>query len=566
MISFSREKFRSLSLFTASALMLTIIQVPHNAHFLAWISLVPFIIAADPDRKRLPLIVLSFVVSSAYWLCNLWWIGLVTVPGYIAFCVYLGLYWPILVIGVRYFRAKSIPLFLAVPLLFLGAEAWQGILITGFKWRLLAHSQYANTTIIQIADIFGATGVSLIIAMVNGLVAGLIIGWRGKKLLSKTNVFATAIVGCILIATVFYGRYRIGQTDECTEAGPIAGSVQPNIPSYIKELASNGEMILEDLIEKSDKCFAAGAEFTAWPETIVLATMNEDYVRLLTANRPVNIPNKFDKLISEHVKDKGYVLFGGHAAELSIPEYIITDRYNSAFLYRPDGKQDPARFDKMHLVPFGEFIPLRESVPFIYRLFKYFSPYDYDYSLTAGTEFTVFNIKTDVSDYSFGCLICYEDTNPGITKKMVVEKNDNKKVDWLVNISNDGWYVKFNKDTGEVIPSGELSQRTAISVFRAVENRISILRSVNTGVSCIIDPVGKIRDGFIDGDLPVKAMDRVGVEGWFVDRIKIDKRVTFFSKHAQWLDLFFSAGFVCVIIIISMESLLKGRGTKRKES
>jgi apolipoprotein N-acyltransferase len=149
---------------------------------------------------------------------------------------------------------------------------------------------------------------------------------------------------------------------------------------------------------------------------------------------------------------------------------------------------------------------------------------------------------------------------------MVVDDAGKRKVDWLVNISNDGWYVKFDKDTGEVIPSGELSQRTAISVFRAVENRISILRSVNTGVSCIIDPVGNIRDGFIDGDLPVKAMDRVGVEGWFVDKIKIDKRVTFFGKHRQWLDLFFSAGFVCVIIIMSIESVLKRRGIRRKES
>ena len=109
-----------------------------------------------------------------------------------------------------------------------------------------------------------------------------------------------------------------------------------------------------------------------------------------------------------------------------------------------------------------------------------------------------------------------------------------KKVDWLVNISNDGWYVRY-KD-GQVIPGGELSQRTAISVFRAVENRIAIFRSVNTGISCSIDTVGRIQDGYIAGNLPRGAMEREAVEGWFVDRVFVDKRVTMFSKWGKWLD------------------------------
>ena len=118
---------------------------------------------------------------------------------------------------------------------------------------------------------------------------------------------------------------------------------------------------------------------------------------------------------------------------------------------------------------------------------------------------------------------------------MVVE-NGEKKVAWLVNISNDGWYVRYDEKNERVIPSGELSQRTAISVFRAVENRVSIVRSVNTGISCIIDPIGRMHEGFIAGDLPARVMDRSAVEGWFVDRVLVDKRVTVFSRCGKWLD------------------------------
>jgi len=99
------------------------------------------------------------------------------------------------------------------------------------------------------------------------------------------------------------------------------------------------------------------------------------------------------------------------------------------------------------------------------------------------------------------------------------------------------------------LPSVELAQRTAISVFRAVENRISIIRSVNTGISCLIDSLGGIQDGFAAGNLPQKAMDRQGVEGWFVDKIKIDDRVTFFSRYGQWLDV--CCGGLIIIVLLA---------------
>ena len=263
-------------------------------------------------------------------------------------------------------------------------------------------------------------------------------------------------------------------------------------------------------------------------------------------------------MISEHTKERAYVLLGAHAVNIGLQqdEYVVTDRFNSAFLYRPDGEQDPKRYDKIHLVPFGEYIPLRDSIPFIADLVVKLSPYDYDYHLTHGAEYTIFEMADGQDTYGFGVLICYEDTDPAVTRKMVVGAGGAKRADWLVNISNDGWYVRY-KD-GKVLPSTELGQRTAISVFRAVENRISILRSVNTGVSCIIDSVGRIKDDYLAGDLPKKAMARQGVAGWFVDQIATDERVTFFSQHRQWLDFSCAIGWP-VVIMFTLSRIVKER-------
>ena len=234
-----------------------------------------------------------------------------------------------------------------------------------------------------------------------------------------------------------------------------------------------------------------------------------------------------------------YVLFGASSVNTRLEN---VDLYNSAFLYRPDGQADPKRYDKIHLVPFGEYIPFKKSVPWLYKMILFLSPYDYDYNLTAGTKYTKFEVDIDETTWRFGTLICYEDTDPTVTRKHILDENGNKKCDWLVNISNDGWYVRF-KDN-RVLPMAELSQRTAISVFRCVENRISIVRSVNTGISCLIEPTGAIRNDYKDGSLPKDAMARQGVDGWFVDTVPIDSRVTVFSRRGRWLDILMAISWI----------------------
>lgn len=549
--------------FALSAVLLTLIQVPWGIGWLAWVAIVPFILSCKPETKTSRLVWVTYVVSAVYWLGNLYWIGYVTVPGYIMFCLYLSLYWPILALLLRYVRRKwaRMPLCIVVPFLFLGAEAWQGIILTGFSWRLLGHSQYANLPLIQIADIFGAAGVSLIVAMVNGFIAEAIIAYREGKLITISNFVKAFAVAGILAGVIAYGNWRLDQSDEFITEGPVIGSIQPNIPSNIKELADAGRPILDGLLPLSDGCFDAGAKLVGWPETIVLTTLNDDFVELCDEDSE---PQVFNKIISEHSNGKGYILLGAHRTDLESIDgkYEVTDRYNSAFLYHPDGSQDKKVYNKIHLVPFGEFIPGINN-PFLYKLFVKLSPYDYLYNLTKGTEYTNFGIEADGKKYNFGVLICYEDTDAEVARKMTVDENGVKKADWLVNISNDGWYVGYKK--GKVITSGELSQRTILTIFRAVESRVSIIRSVNTGISCLIDSTGRLRDGFLKGTLPEKALDRDAVEGWFVDKVGIDERVSFFSMHGKLLDLWCAIGFCLAIIAVLADKFISAKhGGKNK--
>ncbi|MCE5185746.1 MAG: apolipoprotein N-acyltransferase [Planctomycetaceae bacterium] len=532
-----------MAAFACSAICLTLMQAPHDLSFLAWIAWVPFMLACGPEQRTRPLLVAAYMVGLVYWLCNLYWLWQVTAPGYVIFSMIFGIYWPLLALAVQFVRRKGWPLFVAAPVIFVGAEAWQGYLFTGFQWYFLGHSQYAHLQLIQISDVFGALGVSALIAIINGFVADSVFAFRKKTLFRYVHLAGLSIACFLLVLVWSYGGRRLAESRTLETEGPLLGSVQPNVPTSVKEEISNGPQILNNLIADSEQCVKAGAALVAWPETMVLAPMNQGYIDYLESDAPAI---RYQRQIMEHAKDRAYILFGAPGADVGIRqgEYDVTNQYNSAFLYQPDGTEAAKRYDKMHLVPFGEYVPFSKTAPWIYRAIMWLTPYDYDYNLTAGTEHTLFSMRSGDKTYAFAVLICYEDTDATVTRKHVVQAGQ-KRADWLVNLSNDGWYVRY-KD-GKVLPSVELAQRTAISVFRAIENRVSILRSVNTGISCLIEPTGHIRDGYRAGTLPPEAMERQGVAGWFVDAIPIDSRVTFFGRHGRWLDIVLGIGLAIIL-------------------
>lgn len=551
--------------------MLSLIQPPITLSAFAWVAYVPFILICSPQIKIKHLLITAYIVGLFYWLFNLYWISLVTIAGWLAFCAYTALLWPLLALALRFCREKKLPLFLAAAILIVGAERLQGFVLGGFFWRHLAHSQYANITLIQIADIFGAAGLSFLIAMVNGLLAEFIIAGQEKKLKHKWFPLKAALVIAAVAATLFYGRFRIQQSDKYIDTGPLVGALQSNIPQSVKSSASEelNEKIFTELLQESDNIANAQAQLIVWPETVVPAILDKTVLRAI---EPSSIHKRFDMRLRAHSNGKAYVLVGASGGRCKFQDdYTVqlVEKYNTAFLYTPQGYQAYKQYNKIHLVPFGEFVPFKKKLPWLYDILMNFTPYNYDYSLDAGDEYTVFEIEDKDRRgklYRFSVMICYEDTVPLIARRFTLDEQGRKRIDWLVNISNDGWFVKFKDDNQ--YPSTELAQHAAICVFRAVENRVAVLRSVNTGISCLIDSVGRIRDGFLKGTLPYEPMKRKGMTGWFVDKMPIDKRVTFYSKYGGWLDICcaISLGAVILAAVIKERNLrLKAETSRRKK-
>jgi apolipoprotein N-acyltransferase len=565
---------RLLTVFAATAVMLTLAQQPIGWWPLAWVAYVPFILACLPKtftaenaesaekkneiKKKVPdtfFYLIAYIAGFIYWLGNIYWMSFVTVVGWIAFCLYTALLWPVLALSLRWCRTKRIPLFIAVPVLIVGIEQMQGLFLGGFYWNYLAHSQFTNTTLIQIADIFGAAGVSFVVAMVNGLVAEMLLV-RRPWLVVRNLIIATII----LVGTLGYGQWRISQSDKFVTPGPMIAAVQTNIPIAVKKSFAAEEQIFDELLEQSNQCISAGAKLVVWPETMVQAILNQQVLRLLIDDHSYKL---FDATISEHAKKGAYVLVGAYDGT---PRYDANDirlaqKFNSAFLYKSDGSQAPQKYSKIYLVPFGEMLPF-SNIPLIHKLFLTMSPYDFDYTIDPGTEYTVFEMQPQDANrtYTFSVMICYEDAVPFMARKFALDEKGNKRINWLVNISNDGWFVRF--ENGKVLPATELSQHAVICAFRAVENRLAVMRSVNTGISCMVDTLGRIKDGYAAGNLPQKAFDRQGVTGWFADTVPIDARTTFFSKHGQWLDFACQLSVVVIIIAQIAERFFLKRRTK----
>lgn len=520
-----------MTAFATTAVMLSLAQVPVSWWLLAWIGYVPFIFACSPKSKPFRLFVSAYVVGVIFWLVNIYWMSFVTAGGWIAFCLYTAMLWPILALSLRWCRTKRIPLVIAAPVLIVGIEQSQGFLLGGFYWLHLAHSQYANISLIQIADIFGATGISFLVAMVNGAIAEMIVVRRSFNVIRNVT-----LICAVIFAALGYGRWRVGHAEEYITAGPKIAAVQTNVPQSVKQSFAADVQILEGLLEQSAQCITAEARLIVWPETMVQAILEPRVLDMLDES---HIYRQFDKAISDSARKGAYILAGAYGGSPTFEDNFdirMAQKYNAAFLYTPGGAHSPQKYYKIHLVPFGEVLPF-ENVPFIHNLLLRFSPYDFDYTIDAGKEFTAFEMRTPDSNepYRFGVMICYEDAVAGVVRRFALDEDGNKRIDWLVNISNDGWFVRF-KDN-RVLASTELAQHTAICAFRAVENRTAILRSVNTGISCMIDSSGRIRDGFAAGNLPEKVFDRQGVGGWLAAEVPIDSRITFFSRYGRWLDL-----------------------------
>lgn len=382
-------------------------------------------------------------------------------------------------------KASSVKRLAAVvvvdPLVWAGTEWARGWLFSGFAWNFLGVSQVGNIPLIQIASVVGVYGVSALLILANGAAATLVERMLAPLLARYTKAAAFIEYGQVLLmprvlrsaesfvplALVFgcllWGMLRVGdwRRQAARETTWQIALVQPNSPC-IFEINDEAVQRQVDLLVKLTRLAGAKKpDLTVWPETAVLGSVPDE-------------PKTMQVIRNGAAAAGGALLTGALEVErtkvcAAAPEGLHF--YNAAWLFSATGEA-MGRYRKRHLVPFGEYIPLDKMIPLLQRL----APTGV--SCTAGSGPGVQHlIKEPGKELVLGPMICFEDTVPALSREAV-----RSGATVLVLMTNDAWF------DGSIEAVQHLNQ----SVFRAVENGVPLVRAANSGVSCMVDPVGRV--------------------------------------------------------------------------
>lgn len=558
-----------------------------NLWLLAHVSLAPLALLAIRAKAPGRAALLTYIAGVAWWAASVWWIGGVTLPGYIGLAFYMGLYPLGFVVCLRMIHDRlGYPLVFTVPIVWVAMEFLRGWILTGFPWFMLGHSQ--PTWVIQIADLFGAYGVSFLVAMTSGMICDVltrpIVRPRGSSGGSGWGVpvrVSLPVWGLAMIGTLAYGAWRVGQFDGTPTQAMAVAVVQTNVPqsNKIAPTEEQDAANFDRMIEMSDLAAEAdpAPSLIVWPETMAPRPLNDESMEFFATHLRPDFAERYvgyrRRLADVASRRDVSLIVGAHAMmdwrESDEGGWVPTHRYNAAYLFRPDGGMD--RYDKLHRVPFGEYIPLVDSVPFIKKLAISLTPYDHDYTLRPGTKIVRFEVpvRTGVpgvpgaaagapSDapgagsaeagaagletWYVAAPICFEDVVSYMPRSMVWD-GDRKRVDVLVNLSNDGWFAG----------TAEAYQHEQIARFRCVETRTPMARSVNTGVSGFIDSCGRLI-GRVTVDGKTQQVD--GYASAYLHR---DARVPLFVRTGDALAVTCTIVTAVLIGLIQLNKLLLGR-------
>jgi apolipoprotein N-acyltransferase len=430
----------------------------------AWIALVPLLLALQKESVKSALRTgffagLVFNVGLIYWIALVvvnygylpWAIGLVAM---LFLAAYLSVYVALFAGGIVYLREKGINQIITAPLLWTCLEYLKSHLLTGFPWENLAYSQYLNPHVIQIADIAGIYGITFVVVFINVVICNLLnyllLGDDGKGWQRPAGEFMGALL--LLIAILIYGDLRISEVQVKLHTAPSidVALIQGNIDQSIKWNPQSQQETLTTYKFLSNLNPSSSSRLIVWPETAV----------------PFYFQDMDDRSrqVYKVAKDTdNWLLFGSPSY---IKEQSGVSYLNSAFLISPEGRI-PERYDKVHLVPYGEYVPWRTVFPFLGKLVVGVG----DFRAGQGYHPLAMN------NHKIGVLICYEAIFPEASR---IYKN--KGAELLVNITNDAWFGF----------SSAPYQHLSMTVFRAVENRLFVVRAANTGISAIVDPAGGI--------------------------------------------------------------------------
>lgn len=473
-----------------------------------WVALTPLTCAlwfSEGWRKAgwLRHLLLGYLTGLVYFLGSFHWLYNVTGPGWFVLCLYLAIYpalWALFVgsIGrprpvegdVRATWCRSLE---NLRVALTGAAVWtagewlRGIVFSGFGWNGLGISLHDNFALMQISDITGVGGLSFLLVMVNLTIVLTVKRLTlevGRHKMRPHYDFSLTVA---LVAIVFaYGVRQFYAPAVPSETMTIA-AVQGNVPIIEKRDPEHEERILALHTDLSEKALLLNPDLLIWPEAatpraVFSSQRDWDTVRAIAEKAPGDF-----LLGTVHFSKEG--------------------DFNSAALLTNQGK-DAQIYNKIHLVPFGEYVPLRNSFPVFAWIVGDLVPEDFDF----GTQPKVLEMKK--KPVKLAALICFEDTLGDLARKFVLEG-----AQLFVNVTNDGWFLHS---------AGSL-QHLRQAVFRCAETKIPMVRAANTGISCVIDRFGRVQQKLAD------ANGNTFIEGLFVAPVQYPTApgLTFYTRYGE---------------------------------
>jgi len=489
---------------------------------LSWFALVPLLVSLV-GVSLFRGFCLGCVTGVIYFSGIFYWIKITNLFNWVEFSIavfYLSTSLGVFCLGLVWISKETrFPQLLTAPAMWVALEYLRSHM--GFlqlPWGSLAHSQYLNIYLIQLASWTGTYGVSFVIVMANVFLSQITIAWCFRTIPNFSKPFSPILpqaLAVIIVGTfvVLFGSHVVANGPKPTTL-PVT-VIQGNIPQDAKWKPELKGVHLTKHLRLTTTALQAGpTSLVVWPELSAQGRLNQDWGLRQTLTN-------LAKEMNTHL-----IIGSGESIKFGDAELKRTKSFNSAFFITPNG-QIKDEYQKIHLLPFAEYLPLKDVIPWPARYFSLDDTFP-------GNTYTVFSL----GKHRFSTLICWEMLFPDLVRQFV-----NNGAEFLVNMSNEAWFSTTHAPY----------QFLVMNVFRAVENRIAIARSSNTGVSAMIDPHGRISGRVRQGD------SDIFVEGFLTMALPLRTDHTFYSQYG---DIFVYVN-ICLVLIgfIAVWLLRRNRST-----
>jgi len=485
-----------------------------NLFPLAWVAIVLLLIALEPVENWKSAFLVGYVAGFLFFAGLLIAIVLLypyanifaTLLGYILLVGYTALYFAVFAVLVHQLPWQSGILFpLGVAAIWVSLEWVRSWLLTGFPWGNIGYSQWKYLPGIQIASLTGVYGISFVIVFFNAGIATLIRRrheWR-KELVA-------VIVSCLLaMICLIYGYAAIARSENTPQKSMKVAIIPGNISQIEKWKSESIEKIIKKYLNLTRKVAVEKPDVIVWPETTVRGqVISGEWIVQVSSNNFRRFHNLFKQTFGE---------IGGIPMLIGATDPdAFGDLYNRVMSVSSEG-EILGKYAKMHLVPFGEYVPLADFLP----NFVQFRPFEHGKTVNLLPITNVGTIQTNDEQIEVGTSICFESAFPSHFRQFV-----KKGADAMGILTNDAWFV------GTAFPELHL----AMAPLRAVENRIAVFRCANGGYSCVVDSFGRITTPFVT--------PQTDKEFLIADVALSEGKQTFYTRYGDWLPI------LCLVLSI----------------